>query len=202
MNNNIITEFKEIHQTIDTSRKLLIDCQDIYFDIEFFANISQKEYDSIIKFNPVFERINLQQWLTIVIKLNLLLNTDESYNILKSLNIFHSNHKKSSWKDLLVKKDVRDFINKFEDPSIKEIITKIKNIRHKHVAHLDKNRGTLNQHVSVPELKKIITLSTKALDYIFSRVMNMPLNFEKGLKKCNIESLIKSIDINGLSQKK
>jgi hypothetical protein len=141
-------ETQILENKLNETRDTLIELERLKTDIRFISNKEAKYFSEIIEKSAFFYRIYRNSIKLFVIDICKLMNSNEDFSLLKTLNFIQSNRKRIVWKKELKADRINELILKIEILN-SEHLESFKNLRDKHYAHNDKKKFNLEYNVTL-----------------------------------------------------
>ncbi|WP_117884633.1 AbiU2 domain-containing protein [Aureibaculum luteum] len=129
-------ETQTLENKLTEIRDTLIELERLKTDIRFISNKETEYFNKIVEKSAFFYRIYRNSIKLFVIDICKLMNPNEDFSLLKTLNFIQSNRKRIEWKRELKSDRINELIFKIEILN-SEHLESFKNLRDKHYAHND-----------------------------------------------------------------
>jgi hypothetical protein len=207
-------ETEILENKLNEIRDTLIELERLKTDIRFISNKETEYFSEIVEKSAFFYRIYRNSIKLFVIDICKLLNPNEDFSLLKTLNYIQSNRKRIEWKRELKADRINELILEIENLN-SEHLESFKNLRDKHYAHNDKKKFDLEYNVTlkkcwetlliVQEIFIELSLSLLNEQYIFSILTKEPYEIISLLKYKRINEMVltelkKGADIGNLQK--
>ena len=205
-------ETKNIENKLNEIRDTLIDLERLKTDIRFISNKESDYFKKAVEKSAFFYRIYQNSIKLFVIDICKLLNPNEDFSLIKTLDFILSNRKRIQWKRELTVEQIKEFKLRIEILNSDQL-KNFKDLRDKHYAHNDKRKFDLEYNVTLKncwktlnEIQKIfieLNLSLSNKQYIFSLFIDEPyeiiaLSRYKQIKELLLSELRKKPNIGDL----
>ena len=192
-------ETKNLENKLNEIRDTLIELERLKTDIRFISNKEAEYFSEIIEKSAFFYRTYRNSIKLFVIDICKLLNPNEDYSLIKTLNYILSNRKRIEWKRELTADRINGLILKIEILN-SEHLENFKNLRDKHYAHNDKNKFDLEYNVTLIKCWKTLSIVQEIFielnlcllneQYIFSILTKEPYEIVSLLKYKRINEML------------
>jgi len=192
-------ETQNFKNKLSEIRDTLIGLERLKTDIKFISNKETEYFSQIVEKSDFFYRIYRNSIKLFVIDICKLLNPNEDFSLIKTLNYILSNRKRIDWKRVLTASRIAELILKIEILN-SEHLESFKNLRDRHYAHNDKNKFDHDYNVTlkkcwesllvVQEIFIELNLSLLNEQYIFSILTIEPYEIVTLLKYKQINEML------------
>lgn len=164
--NEIEPRLKLIHQQ-------LLEIHHLYSDIIYcrnhfgYSGFEDNHKSSVIY--PFLIRYFGLTWSMLVIKLSVIYDFNGDYSIQKCLRKLQNCYQGSDWKNRISKEEIKKLSEGFDKDEIKEALSCLKEIRDKHLAHIDLNRSD-DALVTYEHVERLKQHATDVLNNLFQRL--------------------------------
>jgi len=173
---------KQLKPKLENQRALLLHCKALLSDYVFLTETIIPKSRNKKTIRLFWQR--LQQYFlgSLYIELLKLYNQDEKHSLYKTLNLLKNNHENSNWKSKIKLDEISYLINQLEREKTKMIITNIKYIRDKKIAHLDTKMK--HDSVFIEDIIYLVNLSNSIINDLLIRLFdtNMLKGFDSKSK--------------------
>ncbi|MGB1211077.1 MAG: hypothetical protein ACPG41_06610, partial [Lacinutrix venerupis] len=131
-------ETKNLENKLNEIRDTIIELQRLKTDIKFISNKEAEYFSEVVEHSAFFYRTYRNSIKLFVIDICKLLNPNEDFSLIKTLNYILSNRNRIEWRRELTAKRIKELITEIDNLN-SEQLENFKNLRDKHYAHNDKN---------------------------------------------------------------
>lgn len=199
-------ETQILENKLNETRVTLIELERLKTDIKFISNKETEYFSEIVEESAFFYRIYRNSIKLFMIDICKLLNPDEDFSLLRTLNYIQSNKKRIEWKRELKADRINELILKIEILNSKHFES-FKNLRDKYYAHNDKKKFDIKYNVTLKKCWETLLINQEIFtelslcllneQYIFSILTKEPNEIISLLKYKRINKLLQSELING-----
>lgn len=153
---------------MEETYKLLVGLELLKSDIQHLSN-KEKEYFKIaINKSKFIYRTYFNSVKLLVIDIHKILNPKEHFSLKKTINYAKSNINKIDWYIKPTQEDLK-IIEIQIDELIEDKLQKVKNLRNKHYAHLDKNKDSIKYDLRLIDMYEVLEKS----EIIYKRISHL-----------------------------
>ncbi|MDP2385195.1 MAG: hypothetical protein Q8M29_02375 [Bacteroidota bacterium] len=158
--------------------QIILDANQDITDIEAIVD-SLENTDEVFeyRYNGVFDRVLGGLWNHLVLQVCILSDKTEHYSIPKLLNKMVENYKTAEWGGKVNKNELNEYLDLLNATEFVNEIERIKGVRDKHYAHLDRNRE--NYSLSIEEIKKVIGEYEKVMNELSVKTFGTQHGFKR-----------------------
>lgn len=192
-------ETKILENKLNEIRDTLIDLERLKTDIRFISNKESKYFSKVVEKSAFFHRTYRNSIKLFVIDIYKLLNPNEDFSLIKTLDSILSNRKRIEWKRELPAERIKELKSKIEILNY-ENLESFKKLRNKHYAHNDKNKFDLEYSVTLKKCWETLSIVQEIFielnlcllneQYMFSILSQEPYEIVSLLKYKQIKEMI------------
>lgn len=192
-------ETQILENKLNETRETLIGLERLKTDIKFISNKETEYFSEVVEQSAFFYRIYRNSIKLFVIDIYKLLNPNENFSLLRTLNYIQSNRKRIEWKRELKADRINELLLEIEKLN-SEHLEGFKKLRDKHYAHNDKKKFDLKYNLTlekcwetllkVQEIFIELSLSLSNKQFLFSILTEKPYEIISLLKYKRIKEIL------------
>ena len=172
---------EELRMELDVITTIFFSIKYLSTDFKYFSKqeVMLKYPNVYVDFEFLISRIWFSITVNLILNLSKLYDEAEKYSIIKLLNKMRYGYKKSELNSYLAEKELISFVNLFENERITFLKSKMKIIRDKYYAHLDRlhlNDKTIN--LNYAEIEELVENVENIIKIFELRYFNTTVDFE------------------------
>ena len=156
----------DILNSLNTTIEILNGCIVIQEDIKYIGNLNSFQTKIIDESGFLLRQID-NEWRILIIDLHKLFCDKENYSIVKLLNVLLQEYKTIVWVDDISKQDMITYKTSLEEDNYLQAIKKLKILRSKFVAHLDKGRTNYDSFIAIEDINLLIDYGIETLNMLY-----------------------------------
>ncbi len=137
----------------------------IFDDIKYIDRVNDTEKQVIENSNFLMRQID-NEWRLLIIELQKVFKKEESYSIIKLLNILINNYRTIQWENKIELNVLQSYEAELKEKKYTETIEALDSLRSKFVAHLDANRENYISEIKTDQVKLLISFGKKFLNEV------------------------------------
>lgn len=207
-------ETQNLNNRLNEILDILIELERLKTDIRFISDKDAEYFHEVVEKSAFFYRVYNNSIKLFVIDICKLLNPNEDFSLIKTLNYILSNRKRIEWKRELTVDRITELLIKVEILN-SENFKSFKNLRDKHYAHNDKEKNYLGYNLTLKKCWEALNIIQEIFielklclsneQYMFSLWAEEPYELVsllkyKHIKKMLLIELKKSSDLGRLQQ--
>ena len=175
---------EQLKPKLENQRALLLHCKALLSDYVFLTDTLIPKPWGKKTIGPFWKK--LQQYFLGLLYLEIYKlysqGKNEKHSLYKTLNLLKNNHKNSNWKSKIKLDEISYLINQLEREKTKNIITNIKDIRDKKIAHFDTKMKP--DSVFIDDIEHLVKIGNAIINDLLRRLFdtNMLKGFDSKSK--------------------
>lgn len=168
-----------IKDLLDVESEIVFDSHKILEDIKFLSKTDHaQEAADIISGDRFFIRCGNYMWDILILNLTKLFHKEESYSLIKLLNVATNSRKEITWHNQGGFENLQQFRSEILSEKTQGQISKCSHIRHKRVAHLDRNRLNEDVRIHLIEATELLDLAKRSVSEVSRLLTGSTLSWE------------------------
>lgn len=165
---------KQLKPRLENQRGLLLHCSALLSDCIFLTGALIPKYRSEKTIVLFLQKLSNYFHGILIIELLKLYNKNEYHSLWKILNLLKNNHENSNWESKINSDEISYLKNQLETNETKKIITNVKDIRNKQLAHLDSR--IKDNKVFIHEIEYLINLGIATINVLLIRLFDTDMS--------------------------
>lgn len=166
-----------IERKLEEISRILTELQNLKVDIIGISNKEEAYFPIVCESSKFFNRTYWNSIKLFIIDMHKILNQNEDFSLISTINFAQSNIKKILWKHQIIYENLEKLKAKLESLD-KKGLQSLKDLRDKHYAHNDKNKDKLKIELSLLKCWKMLETAQEIFNTLNYHFNNRTLMFE------------------------